>query len=89
MGGGFKDIEKSKRPMADVMPEHVDWVKAGVAELDPDQNKIQTADGRTIKYDYLIVATGMQVGVQGTGRDVTVCIPLQVVSLGLKVIAVV
>jgi sulfide:quinone oxidoreductase len=43
------------------MPAGVDWVKAGAAEFDPDNNKITTADGRTIKYEYLVVATGMQV----------------------------
>lgn len=61
VGGGFKDIEQSKRRMADIMPENVDWVKAGVSEFDPDNNTITTTDGRTIAYEYLVVATGMQV----------------------------
>ncbi|WIA37719.1 hypothetical protein OEZ86_014601 [Tetradesmus obliquus] len=60
VGGGFKDIDTSKRPMADVMPANVDWVKAAAAEFDPDNNKITTADGCSIKYEYLVVATGMQ-----------------------------
>jgi sulfide:quinone oxidoreductase len=61
VGGGFKDVNASKRPMADVMPAGVDWIRAGAAEFDPDNNKVTTADGRSIKYDYLVVATGMQV----------------------------
>jgi NADPH-dependent 2,4-dienoyl-CoA reductase/sulfur reductase-like enzyme len=48
--------------MADVMPAGVDWVKAGAAEFDPDNNKVTTAEGRSFKYEYLVVATGMQVG---------------------------
>lgn len=40
------------------MPRSVEWIKSAVAEFDPDGNKLVTADGRTIPYDFLIVATG-------------------------------
>jgi sulfide:quinone oxidoreductase len=46
--------------MGEVLPSGVDWLATGVAGFDPASNSLSTADGRTIKYDYLVVATGMQ-----------------------------
>lgn len=44
--------------------EHVargtDLVEEAVAEIDPEANRIVTASGRAIPYDYLVVATGLQ-----------------------------
>lgn len=44
--------------------EHVargtDLVEEAVAEIDPEGNRIVTASGRAIPYDYLVVATGLQ-----------------------------
>jgi hypothetical protein len=45
------------RPMAEVMPEGVDWLHTAVAGFDPDSSSITTTDGHTIKYDYLVVVS--------------------------------
>ncbi|MBK1735750.1 pyridine nucleotide-disulfide oxidoreductase [Halorhodospira abdelmalekii] len=42
------------------MPRDVDWIKAHVAEYDPDHDRVVTDTGESIEYDYLIVATGLQ-----------------------------
>lgn len=40
--------------------EDVTWIKDEVASFDPDANTLKTKEGRDVRYDYLIVATGMQ-----------------------------
>lgn len=46
-------------PNVDYMPEGVDWVTEAVAEFDPDGKRVVTDGGRSIDYDYLFVATGL------------------------------
>ena len=42
------------------VPSGVEWVQQGVAEFNPEANTIVTADGKSIAYDYLVVATGLK-----------------------------
>ncbi|BAU58162.2 FAD-dependent pyridine nucleotide-disulphide oxidoreductase [Halorhodospira halochloris] len=42
------------------MPNDVRWVKAMVEEYDPENNRLVTDEGDTIEYDYLVVATGLE-----------------------------
>lgn len=47
--------------MASVMPSHVDWIQDSAVEIDPKQNSIRIGNsGSSLKYDYLVVATGIQ-----------------------------
>lgn len=46
---------------ADFLPSGIDWVRERVQEYDPDGNAVITDAGQRIGYDYLIVATGLQV----------------------------
>ena len=57
---GVWPIEKVSDRNADLMPAGVEWVKEMVSEFDPEANAIVTDAGRRIEYDYLIVATGLQ-----------------------------
>lgn len=41
------------------LPEGVELIEEAVAEFDPAGNRVVTASGRSVGYDYLIVATGM------------------------------
>ncbi|MBA4262597.1 MAG: pyridine nucleotide-disulfide oxidoreductase [Comamonadaceae bacterium] len=55
------------------IPKGVTWVTEAVAEIDPEGNKVVTASGKTLPYDFLIVATGLELhyaGIEGmdTGR---------------------
>src|SRR6056297_1215626 len=45
---------------SDYMPRDVNWVKAQVVEYDPDANAVVTDTGERIAYDYLLIATGLQ-----------------------------
>lgn len=41
------------------MPKGVELIPQPIAEFDPEANKIIIADGNVIEYDYLILATGL------------------------------
>jgi len=60
VGGGVFPKEASERDEADFIPSGATWVRDAVADFRPDQNLVQTRDGRSISYDYLVVAPGIQ-----------------------------
>ena len=59
-GAGIVPLERSRRPMADVMPRGAHWVKASAAKLDPDHDRVILDNGGIVEYDYLVLATGME-----------------------------
>ncbi|CAI8018762.1 Sulfide:quinone oxidoreductase, mitochondrial [Geodia barretti] len=61
VGCGIKTLEDSRRKMADFMPPQADWLQTSVTGFRPNENIVETADGSTVKYDYLIVAVGLQI----------------------------
>lgn len=60
VGGGIFPREDSRRPMEEVMPDAVDWVRERVTAFDPKSNAVELSDGRRLNYDILIVAAGIQ-----------------------------
>lgn len=60
VGGGVFPREESERQEADVIPRGVTWIHDAVTELEPGANQLRTAGGRTIGYDWLVVAAGIQ-----------------------------
>lgn len=40
--------------------DDVTWIKDEAASFDPDNNKVVTKGGKTVEYDFLVVATGVQ-----------------------------
>ncbi|MCV5941037.1 hypothetical protein OFN64_30655, partial [Escherichia coli] len=65
-------MEKVRDRNADLMPAGVDWIKEMVAEFDPAANTVVTQSGRRIRYDYLVVATGLHLDyAQIEGMDVS------------------
>lgn len=42
------------------LPKGINWVKGMVAEYNPDSNELTLTNGDTLQYDYLIVASGLQ-----------------------------
>ncbi|MEX2482525.1 MAG: FAD/NAD(P)-binding oxidoreductase [Gammaproteobacteria bacterium] len=59
VGGGLFPREVTRRRMADLIPEGVNWINQPAAEFTPEQNHLTTRDGEQIEYDYLIVAPGL------------------------------
>ena len=52
---GENDVIKPKNKL---MPAGVDLIEATIDKVEPTANKVQLTDGRTLLYDYLIIATG-------------------------------
>ncbi|EFA76432.1 putative sulfide quinone reductase [Heterostelium album PN500] len=59
VGGGIFTKDASQRNEKDLIPQGTTWEKDGVATFKPDENLVVTKQGKTLNYDYLIVATGI------------------------------
>lgn len=57
---GIKNAAYPISDTANYLPDGINWVTESVAEFDPEGNKIVTASGQAIRYDFLVVTTGMQ-----------------------------
>ena len=51
-----EDIEVD--PAAVLAQRNIDFIPVGVARVRPTDNEIELADGRSLRYDYLVIATG-------------------------------
>ena len=60
VGGGAYDIKATQRAEADCMPRQARWIKQRVTGFEPEQNTITLENGRTVGYEYLVVAAGIQ-----------------------------
>lgn len=70
VAGGIKSKDYVVSRTAEYLPRDVTWIEDGVAAFDPDGNKLVTDGGRTIAYDYLILATGLHLDYAAiTGMD--------------------
>lgn len=68
VGAGAARVEESERDEARVMPRKATWIRDAVVEFRPQENQVVTRDGRTIGYDWLVVAAGIQIrwdGIRG------------------------
>lgn len=55
---GLEEPENIVKPMEDVIPAGVNFIQDEVNNINPDENYVETKNGRKLEYDYLIVATG-------------------------------
>ncbi|XP_073839518.1 sulfide quinone oxidoreductase [Musca autumnalis] len=60
IGGGMKTVEQSYKPMSQVLPKNIEWIKEKAQHFDPNNNTVTTASGQEIKYDMLLLAAGLQ-----------------------------
>ena len=61
VGAGTYDYEKTRRPMASVIPSGVDWIKEYAESFDPDNNTVTSKNGNAYSYDFLVVAPGIKI----------------------------
>lgn len=59
VGAGAYNMEKTKKPMAEVMPKGVNWIKDKATGFKPTENKVTTEKSGDIEYDYLVVSPGL------------------------------
>ena len=56
---------------ASFIPKQVNWVKEMIIEFDPDKKRVITDQSKSIEYDYLVVAMGLEYHYRGIeGMDV-------------------
>ena len=60
VGGGRAPQSATVRPEASVMPKGVRWVREAAVAADPREQAVTTEQGRVLRYDYLIMAPGIQ-----------------------------
>ena len=74
VGGGIWDIDDIKYERDEFVPDGVKLIKEKVIGFNPQKNYVTTASGKQIDYDYMIVATGLQLdferirGLEDAGR---------------------
>lgn len=59
VGGGVGAKESTARPMAEVIPRGATWIQDSVVRVHPEEQWVELKT-RPVKYDYLIVATGLK-----------------------------
>ncbi len=76
VGGGVFPKEVTQRDTADYIPYGATWIRDAVERFEPESNSITTRGGKTLTYDYLVVAMGLKLdwhrikGIEGhVGKD--------------------
>lgn len=61
VGANTYDFNDTARPMKDLIPSGVTWIKEHAQTFDPANNSVSTQEGNQYSYDYLVVAAGLQI----------------------------
>lgn len=59
VGAGTYDMDKTAKPMKEVMPEKATWIKDKATGFKPSENKVSTDKNGDLEYKYLIVSPGL------------------------------
>lgn len=60
VASGIKPKEYVVSGTHEYLPKGVEWLNEAVAEIDPEGKKVVTASGKAVPFDFLIVATGLE-----------------------------
>ncbi|MGC9417995.1 MAG: NAD(P)/FAD-dependent oxidoreductase [Rhodovulum sp.] len=60
IASGLKPANYSVSSTAEWLPRGVEWIEEAAAEIDPEANRIVTTGGKTVAYDFLVLATGLK-----------------------------
>lgn len=60
VASGVWNAEKTMRPNSDFVPQGINWVRQYAAGIDAENRRVDLANGEILEYDYLVVATGLQ-----------------------------
>ncbi len=64
VGAGAYDVGNTIKPMSEVMPGYVKWIKEYAEEFMPESNSVKTNNG-SYTYDYLVVCPGLKLNFDG------------------------
>ena len=65
VGGGVVQKEVSARNESQLIPNGVEWIQESATEIDPERQHVLTKSGKKIGYDFLVVATGVELDWDG------------------------
>ncbi len=60
VGGGCAPAKETVRDQAKVIPKDVHWIQERATDIDPNNHTVSISSGELIRYDYLVVAPGIQ-----------------------------
>lgn len=61
VGGGHSQLDaRAQRPQQSVIPQSVNWLQSKVTAIDTGNKIVHLADERSVDYDYLVFACGIQ-----------------------------
>lgn len=60
VGGGAYRLDKTRRPLAGLLPRGVRHVRDNVVALLPDERQVALGQGGRLGYDFLVVAAGLE-----------------------------
>lgn len=60
VGGGIKKVEDSAKKMSKILPKKSTWMQTKAVAFNPDKNTVTVKTGEEVKYEYLVMATGLQ-----------------------------
>lgn len=61
VGSGLLEKEATRRPLTSLIPSWATHVSDSVTTFAPESNEVTLSSGDTLKYEYLIVAAGLQI----------------------------
>lgn len=61
VGANTYDFDATARPMKDLIPSGVTWIKEYADVFDPNNNTVTTKAGAQYTYEYLVVAAGLKI----------------------------
>ncbi|RXW24149.1 hypothetical protein EST38_g1724 [Candolleomyces aberdarensis] len=71
VGAGLKPKTDFRRPLESLIPSHLTLIPENVATFTPSSNSVTTSTGRSVNYDTLVVAAGLQINwdnIQGLSK---------------------
>ena len=64
VGAGAYEKDKTIKPMSEVMPNYVNWIKDYAKSFHPESNLVKTSSGDHT-YDYMVVCPGLKINYEG------------------------
>lgn len=65
VGAGLMKYKDTVRPEKKQIPKNVNWIKEYVEDIDPESMEVSLKNGDKVSYEYLIVAAGIQLNLDG------------------------
>ena len=60
VGAGVYPLAKTHRPQQSLIPPGVTWIRDAARSFEPENNSVTLQGGQTLRYDYLVVCTGVK-----------------------------